>query len=241
MPSADSQHRSLPEVSINPLIQSAVQRNNEQLLHSHERTANGFSDEHLRSYPHGNHAVSHSHTGEKQTNHHHIQVEPASTFKRPISPAKNQQVVDVYPNTVVQHQRQTPKPDSDAYNRLPSARYPHNGAHAERDDAAADALNTESTPSNNDNESTSTTIQYIDHRGSKTSVISPPSPVTQELNRIWRKPRNKFVIRSPTGSLSRRKSGKAHRPSGRLKNYDDEPDSETTATDTQSREEGMFK
>ncbi len=40
-PSADHQHRGLPEVSVNPQIQSAVQQNSDQLPYIYEPISNG--------------------------------------------------------------------------------------------------------------------------------------------------------------------------------------------------------
>ncbi|CAF1054645.1 unnamed protein product [Adineta ricciae] len=235
IPTVESQHRSLPEVSINPHIQSAVPTNDESLT-------NGLPNEQTRPEIHESYAISNTNLGEKYTNHHHIQVEPIGTFKRPSSPVKSQQVIDIRPNVVVQHQRSTSKSDFDANNRYSSAKHPLSNGHVERNHINGEYQSQENTPTNNETESTSTLKRYIEQeREGRTSLVSPPSPVTQELNRIWKKQRNRFVIRSPAGSLSHRKSSKTHRPSGRLKNYDDESDSETTATETQSREEELVR
>jgi hypothetical protein len=69
-------------------------------------------------------------------------------------------------------------------------------------------------------------------------MTPPPSPVTQELNHIWKRHRNKYSIRSPASSLIGRKTSRTNRPPGRLKNYRDESNSETTATENQSKDEG---
>ncbi|UJR33689.1 hypothetical protein I4U23_021118 [Adineta vaga] len=238
IPSADNQHRTLPEVSINPHIQSAVQRNDDQLSQLHEPISNGLSDEQLRSQIHENYSISNTNIGEKYTNHHHIQVEPINTFKRPASPVKAQQVIDIHPNVIVQHQRPTSGSDFNANNRRSSGKHLLENIYSERDDLGSQYFSKETTQTEN----TSTSKQYMNQQQrSKSSLTSPPSPATQELNRIWKKQRNRFVIRSSSGSLSNRKSSKAHRPPGRLKNYDDESDSETTATETHSREEDMAR
>jgi hypothetical protein len=41
-PNTDNQHRALPEVSVNPHIQSSVQQNTDQKLYSHEPIQNGI-------------------------------------------------------------------------------------------------------------------------------------------------------------------------------------------------------
>jgi hypothetical protein len=70
------------------------------------------------------------------------------------------------------------------------------------------------------------------------SSTPPPSPSSKELNRIWKKQRNKYSIRTATAALVNRKNSKILRPPGRLKNYGDDSDSETTTTETQSKEDG---
>lgn len=70
------------------------------------------------------------------------------------------------------------------------------------------------------------------------SWTPPPSPSTKELNRVWKKQRNKYSIRTATAALVTRKNSKNHRPPGRLKNYGDDSESESTATETPSKDEG---
>ncbi|CAF1559611.1 unnamed protein product, partial [Adineta steineri] len=59
------------------------------------------------------------------------------------------------------------------------------------------------------------------------------APPSSPSNPMWKKSRNKNSIRTGTGTLVTRKN---HRPSGRLKNYGDDSDSELTVTETQSKE-----
>jgi len=70
------------------------------------------------------------------------------------------------------------------------------------------------------------------------SSTPPPSPSSKELNRIWKKQRNKYSIRTTAAALVNRKNSKNSRPPGRLNNYADDSDSETTATESHSKEDG---
>ncbi|CAF0788318.1 unnamed protein product [Adineta steineri] len=241
-PSADNQHRSLPEVSVHPHIQSSVQRNIEPVQHIHESIPNSISAEQIHPQIHENYPSTDLDTVEKYTNHHHIQVEPIGTFKRLSSPVKHQQIIDIHPNVIVQHQRPASRSDLDGNTRLSATKRALDEAYVERENTGAQLLNFQNTHTNNDNDSASTLKAYVDQQHErKTSGASPPSPATRELNRIWKKQRNKYSIRSPPTSLAIRKNTKPHRPPGRLKNYEDESDSETTATETQSREEDMVR
>jgi hypothetical protein len=195
-----------------------------------------MSDDQLRSQMHENYSISNLNTGEKYTNHHYIQVEPISTFKRPSSPVKHQQIIDIQPNIIVQHQRATSKPDSESNIRVSSTKLPLSEVYVEQDNNGAQISNIETMYANNANDTGSTIKQYVnEQQGRRGSLSSPPSPVTEELNRIWR---NKHSMRSPTTSQVVRKNTKTNRPPGRLKNYEDESDSESTATETPSREDG---
>jgi len=195
-----------------------------------------MSDDQLRSQIHENYSISNLNTGEKYTNHHFIQVEPIGTFKRPSSPVKHQQIIDIQPNIIVQHQRATSKPDSEANIRVSSTKLPLSEVYVEQDNNGAQLSNIESMHTNNANDTGSTIKQYVnEQQGRRGSLPSPPSPVTEELNRVWR---NKYSMRSPTTSQVVRKNTKTNRPPGRLKNYEDESDSESTATETPSREDG---
>ncbi len=227
---------------MNPHIQSSVQKNGDQIPQLHEQNQNGFSNDQIHSQIHGNHFISNTNTNEKYTNHHHhhhIQVEPKNTFKRTSSPIKHQQIVDVQPNIIVQHQRSTLGPNSTKNIILSSTKDPLNEAYLERENTGVQLLSTVDTHSNNDNDSSSTLKQYeLDYERRKNSTTPPPSPVTQELNHIWKRHSNKYSIRSQTSSLTGRKTSRTNRPPGRLKNYGDESNSETTATETQSKDEG---
>jgi hypothetical protein len=99
----------------------------------------------------------------------------------------------------------------------------------------------ESTQTNNDTSSTLKQYenQYETNQNSRTPP--PPSPTTRELNRVWKKQKNKGSTRPTTVGLTTRKILKPNRPPGRLKNYGDETDTETTATETQSKDEGMSR
>jgi hypothetical protein len=74
----------------------------------------------------------------------------------------------------------------------------------------------------------------------KNTSTPPPSPSSKELNRVWKKQRNKYSIRTATAALVTQKNSQNHRPPSRLKNYGDDSDSETTATETQSKEDGKY-
>jgi hypothetical protein len=215
-------------------MQSSVQQNGDQLPHLYESIENGVLDTHNRSQKHDRYL---------STNHHHIQVEPTNTFKRTSSPVRHQQIIDVQPNITVQHQRPPSSRSNSAANTLlPSTKEHLNEAYIERDHTSAQLLTIESTYTYNDNDSTSTLKQYDNQQERKqnpSTSTPPPSPVTQELSRIWKKQRNKYSIKSTTAATPGRKTTRSSRPPGRLKNYEDESDSETTATETQSKDEGM--
>jgi hypothetical protein len=98
----------------------------------------------------------------------------------------------------------------------------------------------ESTQTNND--TSSTLKQYENQYETNQNLRTPPpSPTTRELNRVWKKQKNKGSTRPTTVGLTTRKILKPNRPPGRLKNYGDETDTETTATETQSKDEGMSR
>ncbi len=234
--SIDNQHRTLPEVSVNPHIQSSVQKNGEQVLQIHEPISNSSSNDQIHSPRHENN-LDENHS---KHHHHHIKVEPANTFKRTASPIRHQQIADVHPNLIVQHQRPTLAPNSTANNVLSTVKDPFNEAYIDRDNIGAQLLTTVNTHTNNDNDSTSTLKYYENQEERRESLITPPpSPITQELNRVWKNGRHKYSIRSTTSSLVDYKTSKPHRPPGRLKNYEDESGTETTATETQSKDDGM--
>ena len=115
-----------------------------------------------------------------------------------------------------------------------------NEAYIERENVRAQLLNVENTHTNND--STSTLKQYENRqekmKNAPNSLTPPPSPSSKELHRAWKKQRNKYSIRAATAALVSRKNSKSHRPPGRLKNYGDDSDSESTPTETQSKEDG---
>ncbi len=183
-------------------------------------------------------------SGETYTNHHHIQVEPTNTLKRTPSPIKSQQIVDVQPNIIVQHHRPTSRLNTETNIIHPTTtKDPLNEAYIERDYVRAQVINVESTNTNNDNDSTSTLKQYEhQHEGMRhppNSSTPPPSPSSKELNRLWKKQRNKYSIRTATAALVTRKNSKNRRPPGRLKNYGDDSESESTATETPSKDDGM--
>ncbi len=117
-----------------------------------------------------------------------------------------------------------------------------NEAYIERENVRAQLFNVENTQTNNGNDSTSTLKQYESQqekmKNLPNSSTPPPSPSSKELTRAWKKQRNKYSIRAATAALVSRKNSKNHRPPGRLKNYGDDSDSESTATETQSKEEG---
>lgn len=162
------------------------------------------------------------------TNSHHINVNPTNTLKRNSSPLKNPQVVDVQPAVIVQHQR----PNSAAHAPAPSSKDPLNDAYLNRD-----------------NDSTSTLKQYDNQpeknqgQGTNSNPSPPASPSAKELNRVWKKPKHKYSFRTATAAIvTRRQHPQQHnqRPPGRLKNYGDESESDSTATETQSPEDGKW-
>ena len=232
--SSDNPQRSLPEVSVNPHIQSPVQQSDEQ---SYEPAQNGFANGRMHSSGNENHFVTHLNIEEKRTNHskhpppphHHIQVEPAQTFKRTGVSLKQHPVADVEPSATIQ------RSTTGSINIVvPSTKDSLNEAYLDRDHVRTQS----STPVNAHahNDSTST-LKYHERR---TSLTPPPSPATQELNRIWKKQRNKYASQLITNVPDRRTT-KSRRPSGRLKHYEDETETETTATETQSKDEGSLK
>ena len=224
----DNPHRGLPEVSVNPRIQSPVQQDDEQF---HQLSQNGFTNGHVHSSANENHFISHIPTNDKRSNsskhpsHHHIKVEPTNTFKRThIQPSATIQRSTIGPIHIV----------------VPSGKDPHGEGYTDREHVRTRS----STPVNihTQNDSTST-LKYYEHQQErkKNSITPPPSPATQELNRIWKKQRNKYSNRLLITNVPDRRTTKGRRPPGRLKNYEDETETETTATETQSKDEGLLK
>lgn len=195
--------------------------------------------------------------GEKYTNHHHhhhIQVEPTNTLKRSTSSMKPQQIVDIQPTIIVQHQRPSSsisRPNS-AANILTSStttttttKDPLNEAYIDRDNIRSQVLTVDSNNDNNNNnanDSTSTLKQYENQKermnNPQNASTPPPSPSNKESNRLWKRQRNKYSTKINAAGLVARKNSKQNRPPARLKNYEEDSDSETTATETQSREDG---
>lgn len=226
--SNDNPQRSLPEVSVNPHIQSPVQQSDEQ-------SDNGFANGRMHPSGNENHFVTHLNIEEKRSNHskhpphQHIQVEPTQTFKRTGVSLKQNPAADVEPSAGIQ------RSTTGSINIVVSpAKDSLNEGYLERDHIRTQS----STPVNAHahNDSTST-LKYHERR---TSITPPPSPATQELNRIWKKQRNKYSSQLITNVPDHRTT-KARRPSGRLKHYEDETETETTATETQSKDEGSLK
>lgn len=235
---------------MNPQIQSSVHQNNDQFLHLHEPMQNGISYNLCHMKSHENRFILNVNSGEKHTNHHHIQVEPTSTLKRPTSTIKSPQIIDVQPTVIVQHQRPTSsssRPNSAATVLLPTTnKDPLNEAYIDRNNNRAQVLIVESTNTNtNDNDSTSTLKQHENQqertKNPPHSTTPPPSPSNKEFNRLWRRQRNKHSFKVMTAAVTARKNPKSHRPPARLKNYGDDSDSETTATETNSKDEGKFE
>lgn len=232
----------MPEVSVNPRIQSPVQQDEEHVYHPSQ---NGFTNGRTHSSNNENHFVSHINTNDKRTNpskhsshhHHHIKVEPTGTFKRTGTSLaqQQQQISEVEPSTNTQ--RSTIGP---IHIVVPSAKDSSNEGYVDREHTRAQS----STPVNvhTQNDSTSTLKYHENHHERKrNSITPPPSPATRELNRIWKKQRNKYSNRVVTTNVSDRRTTKARRPPGRLKLYKDETETETTATETQSKDEGLLK
>lgn len=213
----------MPEVSVNPHVQGTLQRKTEQTLQLYDPMANGLSNKHHRSDSHEKSATR------TRYGHQHIQVEPTDTFKRTASPIRHLNIADIQPNRIVQHQRSS------------LGGNPWNGAYVEREHTGAHLSNPVNTHAMNtdSNDSTSTLKQYENRRERKQNRLTPPSsPTMPESNRLWKKPRPKYAFRPLAINGSTRKSSRVRRPPGRLKNYGDESDTETTATETRSRNEG---
>ncbi|CAF3354215.1 unnamed protein product [Rotaria socialis] len=223
-PSADSQ-RALPEVSVNPQIQSSVQQNTDQLPYVHESIQNGIFN-------------------------HHIQVEPTNTMKRTSSSSKSQQILDVQPTIIVHRQQRSAssasRPNSAATAILPSTiKNPLSEAYIDRENIRSQVFIPEST--NNNNDSTSTLKQYDNQKETKKNTQNsstpppPPSPSNKESNRLWKKQRNKYSTKASAAALVTRKNAQNTRPPARLKNYEDDSDSETIATESQGKEDDMTR
>ena len=127
-------------------------------------------------------------------------------------------MTDVQPTVIVQNQRSTTK------------------------DQDCARLNNENAFSN---DSTLTIKQQDKIENLPHSLTPPPSPSNIEFNRLSKKQRNKYSIRTTAAAanaiLTSRKTTKIHRPPARLKNYDDHSDSETTNTEIQSKETGKYQ
>lgn len=226
-------------MSVNPHIQSPVQQNDEP---SYEPAQNGLVNGRMHSPASENHFITHLNIEEKRTHHpkqpphhHHIQVEPIQTFKRTTGTStKPNPVSDIEAYTNIQ------RSTTGSINIVVSpAKDSLNEAYLDREHVRTQS----STPVNahTPNDSTST-LKFHENAQERRriSITPPPSPATQELNRIWKKQRNKYSSQLLT-TVSDRRTTKARRPPGRLKNYEDESETETTATETQSKDEGSLK
>ena len=229
---------------MNPQIQSAIQTTNEGNGFSHDSIANGMNDDRLRSQTRVREYLSNLNSGDTHTNHLHIQVTPSNPIKRIASPIKTQQVVDIQPSIIVQHQRPTSRPGSAANILTVTNKDPLNEAYIERENARAQVANVENGNTNRDNDSTSTLKQYDDpsnkNRHHSKSPSPPPSPSAKELNRLWKKQRSKYSFKTAAAAIVSRSTPKGQRPPGRLKNYDDDSGSESTATETPTRDDGKY-
>lgn len=219
-------------------MQSVVQTSNDPSGFSHEPNFTGLNDDHVRSQSRTREYVSTLNSAD--THHHHIHVNPTNTLKRISSPVKSSQVVDIQPNVIVQHQRPASRPNSAANTLASSNKDPLNDAYIERDNARANPIHV----ANRDDDSTPTLKKYENAAENARATAAarvntpPPSPSTKELTRLLKKQRNKYSIKTATAAIVTRRGNKNHRPPGRLKNYDDDSESGSTATETQSRDDG---
>ncbi|CAF0812147.1 unnamed protein product [Didymodactylos carnosus] len=222
---------SLPEVSVNPRIKSTVQQT--QQLH---RSANNSSDEQLQARE--LYIIPGSSVNNSESQKHTIQVEQqrSSSNERsspPLSPVTNKnprvQIVDV------QQQQSRSRPDY-AANNLPMANNKLNDAYHEKESEVQTPSTQFTVENETDSTSTLVGMKQNDKNGGDGST-PPPSPATKELNRVWKKHRNKYSIKTVTSTLIARKNIRTHRPPCRLKNYGEQTDDSESITDTQSKEE----
>lgn len=172
---------------------------------------------------------------------HNIRVEPTDTFKRVSSPVKHHQITDIQPNVTVQHQRHGPSSivGSQITDNVLSTgtNDPLNNAYIERSNPATHLKTTD-----NSSKAKQNGIHPNDkNKKSSESTITSPSLTAEESDDFWKNPPQRYSVASASAAAANgRQRVVDHRPPGRLKNYEDESDSETTATETQSKHQSML-
>lgn len=184
-------------------------------------------------------------SGETNAHRHHIRVEPTDTFKRVSSPAKHQHIADIKPSVTVQHQRPllssifggTATADTATVTR--DSNDPLNDAYIERHNPGIHLRPIENGHSENLSRAKQNGIHpYEKNQKSSDSTITSPSSTTEESDDLWKNHRQRYSVASAAANARQR--AQDHRPPARLKNYEDESDSETTPTETQNQHAGML-
>ncbi|UJR13589.1 hypothetical protein I4U23_000602 [Adineta vaga] len=157
---------------------------------------------------------------EIHTNHRRTQIDTNDNTKRISSSSrKSLQIIDVQPNVTMEHQPSNSPPPTPR--RLITRKNSFNEIHLERNHIHEQGL-TNST----------STLKQEDTSNGQNLLVPPSSPASRDLNN-----HNDNPFRMNSEILVNRRNSKHHRPSTRLKNYDDESESELTVTETQSKDD----
>ena len=231
-PRPDLQHRSLPEVSVDPQIQSAVQPMHDRSPLSYDLMQNSFSAKHTKD------PVLNFNAVETYATHHQIQVIPSSKSKRMPSPIPHQPPVDPQPRIVIQHQRPSSRQSSTTKTFAPPRRDSSDEADAGTDDTVRAQMVTggQARPTRRDGSASTVRTHGNSHERTVNHFAVPPrSQSIQELNveRAQQQQQDSY-----SGKVGTDVSTKRARPPGRLKNYGDASESNSASTEVRSREEG---
>jgi hypothetical protein len=105
-----------------------------------------------------------------------------------------------------------------------------NEAYVEQSNADANLWTTTAAiTKSHSNESTLKSNKQEENMNSVDSTVTSPSMITDELDALWGDSQHKVPLASATTSCVHHRQDRVHRPSSRLRKYDDESDSELTA------------
>ena len=231
-PQPDHQHRSLPEVSVDPQIKSAVQPIHDPSRLSYDLMQNSFASKHTKDPALDFHAV------EMYATHHQIQVTPSSKSKRLPSPIPHRPPVDSQPRIVIQQQRPSSRQSSTTKASAPSRKDSSDEADAGPDDTVLAQLVTSGhARSTRRDDSVSTVRTHGNPRERTLNHFAAPSrsQSIQELNleRMQQQQQDLY-----SGTMTTNMSTQRPRPPARLKNYGDDSDLNSVTTEARSRDEG---
>jgi hypothetical protein len=240
MSNANNEHRSLPEVSVNPHIQSVVQETNESTLADHEKRSNDLFDQHSRSQSRTRNHLFNDNSNATTVNHRHVHVTPTNVPKRVASPIKTQ-IITVKPNLTVQYQRTTTRPDSATNIRVPLPNDLLNEAYIERDHVRTHVTTTDRTNPTHGNGNglarRQQDDQYERNRNTPNLLTPASSPLPNASdNHRWKTSRSDY----PNEVSSKQTNRRDQRAPSRLKNYADGSGSTNETTEIVGSDAGTY-